>query len=84
MLIFGAVQVILSQIPNFHNIKWLSVVAEVMSFTYSFIGFALGLATVIGMAVKQLPLNYFSLYESYVRDVPLQFFYASIPNNFVL
>ncbi|XP_072974480.1 probable amino acid permease 7 [Typha angustifolia] len=48
MLLFGAVQVVLSQIPDFHNMAWLSVVAAIMSFSYSFIGFALGLAKTIG------------------------------------
>lgn len=48
MVIFGLIQVIVSQIPDFPNMKWLSVVAAVMSFTYSIIGSALGLAKVIG------------------------------------
>ncbi|KAG2682706.1 hypothetical protein I3760_11G203400 [Carya illinoinensis] len=47
MLLFGLVQIIMSQIPDFHNMKWLSVVAAIMSFSYSFIGFALGFAKVI-------------------------------------
>ncbi|KDP36334.1 hypothetical protein JCGZ_09549 [Jatropha curcas] len=47
MLIFGAVQIIMSQIPDFHNMQWLSFVAAVMSFAYSSIGFALGFANVI-------------------------------------
>ncbi|MBA0752101.1 hypothetical protein Gogos_000970 [Gossypium gossypioides] len=47
MLLFGAVQVVMSQIPDFHNMKWLSMLAAIMSFAYSFIGFGLGLAQVI-------------------------------------
>ncbi|KAJ9173842.1 hypothetical protein P3X46_016938 [Hevea brasiliensis] len=47
MLIFGGVQIILSQIPDFHNIQWLSILAAVMSLAYSIIGFALGIAQVI-------------------------------------
>ncbi|KAK7289653.1 hypothetical protein RIF29_03458 [Crotalaria pallida] len=43
MLIFGVIQVVLSQIPNFHNIQWLSVVAAIMSLGYAFTG--MGLAT---------------------------------------
>lgn len=39
----------MSQIPDFHNMEWLSVVAAIMSFTYSFIGSGLGFAQVIGM-----------------------------------
>ncbi|KAA8526225.1 hypothetical protein F0562_008036 [Nyssa sinensis] len=38
----------MSQIPNFHNMAWLSTVASLMSFCYSFIGMTLGFAKVIG------------------------------------
>jgi thiamine transporter ThiT len=48
MLLFGAAQLVLSFIPNFHNMAWISVVAAIMSFTYSSIGFGLGLAKTIG------------------------------------
>lgn len=48
MLMFGAVQIVASQIPDFHSIKWLSVIAAIMSFAYSFTGFGLGFAEVIG------------------------------------
>ncbi|XP_059666582.1 probable amino acid permease 7 isoform X2 [Cornus florida] len=47
MLIFGVTQIVVSQIPDFHNMAWLSIVAATMSFTYSIIGFALGFAKVI-------------------------------------
>ncbi|KAJ8755022.1 hypothetical protein K2173_015534 [Erythroxylum novogranatense] len=47
MLMFGLVQIILSQIPNFHNIQWLSIVAAIMSFSYASIGFALGVTKVV-------------------------------------
>lgn len=46
MLIFGVTQMMMSQIRNFHNIVWLSVLAATMSFCYSFIGFGLGVAKV--------------------------------------
>ena len=51
MLLFGLIQIVMSQIPDFHNMEWLSVVAAIMSFTYAFIGFSLGFAKVIGMSV---------------------------------
>lgn len=47
MLIFGFIQVIASQIPDFRNIEWLSVIAAIMSFAYAGIGSGLGLAKVI-------------------------------------
>lgn len=48
MLLFGVVQITLSQLPDFHGIQWLSVVAAIMSFTYALIGLGLGVAKVIG------------------------------------
>ncbi|KAI8014910.1 putative amino acid permease 7 [Camellia lanceoleosa] len=48
MLLFGIVQIIMSQIPDFHGMEWLSIFSAIMSFTYSIIGSALGLAKVIG------------------------------------
>ncbi|KXG23106.1 amino acid permease 3 [Sorghum bicolor] len=49
MIAFGATQIVFSQIPGFHQIEWLSIVASVMSFTYSGIG--------IGLAVAQTVAN---------------------------
>ncbi|KAL7217678.1 hypothetical protein ACSBR2_011006 [Camellia fascicularis] len=48
MLLFGIVQALMSQIPNFRNTEWLSIVAAAMSFSYATIGSVLGLAKVIG------------------------------------
>ncbi|KAG8369153.1 hypothetical protein BUALT_Bualt15G0121700 [Buddleja alternifolia] len=48
MIIFAAIQIILSQIPNFHKLSWLSIVAAIMSFAYSSIGLALSIAKVAG------------------------------------
>ncbi|KAK4420617.1 putative amino acid permease 7 [Sesamum alatum] len=47
MLVFGLTQVVVSQIPDFHNMAWLSVVAAIMSFSYAFIGVGLGFATIV-------------------------------------
>lgn len=52
MLLFGLIQIVMSQIPNFHNMEWLSVVAAIMSFSYSSIGLGLGFAQVIGRTVN--------------------------------
>lgn len=48
MLLFGITEIVFSQIPDFDQIWWLSIVASVMSFTYSSIGLALGIAKVAG------------------------------------
>ncbi|PHU12880.1 putative amino acid permease 7 [Capsicum chinense] len=47
MLIFGIVEIATSQIPDFHNMAWLSVVAALMSFCYATIGLGLGFSNVI-------------------------------------
>ncbi|KAL5982752.1 Amino acid permease 3 [Asimina triloba] len=46
MIMFGVAEILLSQIPDFDQIWWLSIVAAVMSFTYSSIGLGLGIAKV--------------------------------------
>lgn len=46
MLMFGFVEILFSQIPDFDQISWLSMVAAVMSFTYSSIGLGLGISKV--------------------------------------
>ncbi|KAI4339789.1 hypothetical protein MLD38_024692 [Melastoma candidum] len=46
MLLFMCIQIVLSQIPNFHKLSWLSIVAAIMSFAYSFIGVGLSIARV--------------------------------------
>ncbi|CAA3000351.1 probable amino acid permease 7 isoform X1 [Olea europaea subsp. europaea] len=48
ILLFGVVQILFSQIPDFHNMEWLSIIATIMSFSYTFIGLALSLAKVVG------------------------------------
>lgn len=59
MLLFGVVQIVFSQIPDFHEMAWLSIFAAIMSFSYSFIGFALGLAKMIG-------IPFFILFSSFI------------------
>ncbi|XP_061356211.1 amino acid permease 3-like [Gastrolobium bilobum] len=46
MIGFGVMQIFFSQIPDFHEMWWLSILAAIMSFTYSTIGLALGIAKV--------------------------------------
>lgn len=46
MILFGAIQIILSQIPDFDRIWWLSIVAAIMSFSYSSIGLGLALGKI--------------------------------------
>ncbi|KAL8130986.1 amino acid permease 6-like [Apium graveolens] len=48
MSVFAIIQIILSQIPNFHKLSWLSILAAVMSFAYSSIGLGLSIAKVAG------------------------------------
>ncbi|KAJ3679921.1 hypothetical protein LUZ60_016199 [Juncus effusus] len=44
MIMFGVVEIIFSQIPDFDQVWWLSILAAVMSFTYSIVGLSLGIA----------------------------------------
>ncbi|KAL7585105.1 probable amino acid permease 7 isoform X1 [Lactuca sativa] len=47
MFLFGVIQIVMSQIPDFHSMVWVSIVAAIMSFCYSSIGLGLGVAKVI-------------------------------------
>ncbi|KAL8537298.1 hypothetical protein ACS0TY_012448 [Phlomoides rotata] len=47
MIGLGVLEIFLSQIPNFHNLSMLSLVAAVMSFAYSSIGVGLAFAKII-------------------------------------
>jgi hypothetical protein len=55
MLLFGLAQVVLSQIPDFHEMAGLSIFAAVMSFTYALVGVGLGVAKVIGNIYAATP-----------------------------
>ncbi|KAL3729083.1 hypothetical protein ACJRO7_033652 [Eucalyptus globulus] len=45
-IIFGITEILLSQIPDFNGIWWVSMVSVVMFFTYSFIGLGQAIAQV--------------------------------------
>ncbi|KAJ7958837.1 Amino acid permease [Quillaja saponaria] len=47
MIGLGILEIFLSQIPSFHKLSWLSTVAAITSFGYSFIGIGLSLSTII-------------------------------------
>nr|CAB3470676.1 unnamed protein product [Digitaria exilis] len=47
IIFFGAVQVIFSQLHNFHKLWWLSIIAAAMSFCYATIAVCLSLAQTI-------------------------------------
>ncbi|CAN8298820.1 unnamed protein product [Cochlearia groenlandica] len=51
MIIFGVTEILLSQVPDFDQIWWISIVAAIMSFTYSAIGLALGIVQVTANGV---------------------------------
>ncbi|XP_009604405.1 amino acid permease 4-like [Nicotiana tomentosiformis] len=46
MIAFGVIEILFSQIPDFDQVWWLSIVAAIMSFTYSTVGLVLGIAKV--------------------------------------
>jgi hypothetical protein len=50
MIIFGVLELMLSQLPSLEEISWLSIVASIMSFAYSSIGLDLSIAKVAGLS----------------------------------
>ena len=47
LVLFGLVEVVLSQLPSLEKVTFISIVAAVMSFTYSTIGLALGIVQTV-------------------------------------
>lgn len=57
MILYGVLQVILCQIPNFNKLWFLSIIAATMSFTYATLGVGLSIAKVAGIVLSYtLPL----------------------------
>ncbi|KAK4767774.1 hypothetical protein SAY87_002915 [Trapa incisa] len=87
MLMFGLVQILMSQIPDFHDMEWLSVVAAIMSFSYSSIGLGLGVGKVIengtvkgsitGVASSSVPLKLWASFEA-LGDIAFAYPYSII------
>eukprot|EP00250_Pteridium_aquilinum_P003359 c13671_g1_i1 orf=404-1828(+) len=72
MALFGAIQLILSMIPNFERLWWLSIVAAIMSFAYSSIGLGLSVGKAIGIGhISGTPLGYVA--ESNIKKTWLIF-----------
>ncbi|KAJ4915315.1 Amino acid permease 8 [Raphanus sativus] len=57
MASFGFLQMFLSQLPNFHKLSGLSIVAAVMSFSYASIGIGLAIAVVASGKVGKTGLT---------------------------
>jgi hypothetical protein len=68
MIMFGITEILLSQIPDFDQLWWLSIVAAVMSFTYSSIGLGLGIGKVAGIYIFALTILVKSNFYSILRD----------------
>ncbi|OAE28859.1 hypothetical protein AXG93_684s1380 [Marchantia polymorpha subsp. ruderalis] len=51
MIVFGGIQIFLSQLPDFSHLKFVSIVAAIMSAIYSFIGVGLSIAR---MAIRNV------------------------------
>ncbi|KAM7258245.1 hypothetical protein ACFE04_013986 [Oxalis oulophora] len=61
MITFGIIEIIFSQIPDFDQVWWLSIVAAVMSFTYSTVGLGLGIGKVAGNGILKGSLTGISI-----------------------
>ena len=59
MILFGIIQIILSQIPDFDQIWWLSIVAAIMSLSYSIIGLGLGITSNSPLSIFRIRISIF-------------------------
>ncbi|BBG95590.1 amino acid permease 3 [Prunus dulcis] len=80
MIAFGIAEIIFSQIPNFDQLWWLSIVAAVMSFTYSSIGLGLGIAKVVETGTIRGSMTGISIEMSFqaLGDIAFAYSYSLI------
>ncbi|KAJ0443088.1 putative amino acid transporter, transmembrane domain-containing protein [Helianthus annuus] len=57
VLIFACIEIVLSQIPNFHKLSLVSIVATIMSFAYASIGIVLSVARIAGGTSSKTSLS---------------------------
>ncbi|KAI3789144.1 hypothetical protein L2E82_01932 [Cichorium intybus] len=57
MLIFAFIEIIMSQIPDFHKLSFISIIATIMSFAYSSIGIGLSIAKIAGGAYPRTSIG---------------------------
>jgi hypothetical protein len=69
MISFGLVQIVFSQIPDFDQLWWLSILAAVMSFTYSTIGLGLGIGKVIGIYNNFTHMFYYNNFFAFITYI---------------
>nr|XP_043630943.1 probable amino acid permease 7 isoform X2 [Erigeron canadensis] len=87
MFLFGVIQIVMSQIPDFHSMMWVSVIAAIMSFCYSSIGFGLGVAQVIengkvdgsiyGVSAVSVPVKLWLTFQA-IGDVAFAYPYSLV------
>ncbi|XP_076948510.1 amino acid permease 6-like [Bidens hawaiensis] len=65
MIIFAIIQIIVSQVPNFHKLSPLSIVAAIISFMYSFIGIGLSIAKIIGDGIGETSITGLPIREDF-------------------
>ena len=75
MIMFGVAEILFSQIPDFDQISWLSMVAAVMSFTYSSIGLGLGLAKVAGTKLISIFVIFVVILRSLILETKMGFLF---------
>ncbi|CAJ1977310.1 unnamed protein product [Sphenostylis stenocarpa] len=76
MSIFGAIEIILSQIPDFNELTGLSFIASIMSFGYSSIGIGLSIARIAGMVVGEDVTSQEKIWNSFQAIGNIAFAYS--------
>ncbi|PIA33642.1 hypothetical protein AQUCO_04000004v1 [Aquilegia coerulea] len=92
IIIFAIVEIILSQILNFHKLSWLSIVAAIMSLAYALIGLGLSIgkiaaggndvktsliAVTVGVEVASHAQKVFRVFQA-LGNVASAYFYSTV------
>ncbi|KAL8553449.1 hypothetical protein ACS0TY_001948 [Phlomoides rotata] len=80
IILFGAIQIVLSQIPNFHKLSAISFIAAIMSFAYSTIGIILSIARIASGAHAKTSIGGIPMSDSYTKLDKMWNIFAALGN----
>ncbi|MFS7995830.1 putative amino acid transporter, transmembrane domain-containing protein [Helianthus anomalus] len=81
VLIFACIEIVLSQIPNFHKLSLVSVVATIMSFAYASIGIVLSVARIAGKPIGPDMTTMEKMWNAFSAIGDIAFAYSFCPDT---
>ncbi|XP_047938203.1 amino acid permease 6-like isoform X1 [Salvia hispanica] len=80
IVLFGLIQILISQVPNFHELAFLSFIAAIMSFSYASIGLGLSIAKITEKKHATTSITGKPITDSYSAEEKMWSCFAAIGN----